>query len=235
MSTRTSLRHLGVATRAMLLATVVLGIAYTAVITGIGQVVLPAQANGSLVRDAGGQVVGSALIGQSFTDADGAALPQYFQSRPSAAGSGYDGAASSGSNLGPRTATSWPRSASARPRSPRRTVSRWARSRRCRHGIRVGTRPAHLAGVREATGGPRRRGPRPRPGGGLGARRPAHHGTRPRLPGRAPRERARAEPRPRRRHAVTMAAVTVDAARPPASLARRSGRLRGGRRTRVNA
>ncbi|WP_295817841.1 potassium-transporting ATPase subunit KdpC [uncultured Microbacterium sp.] len=101
MSTRTSLRHLGVAARAMLLATVVLGIAYTAVITGVGQVVLPAQANGSLVRDAGGQVVGSALIGQSFTDADGAALPQYFQSRPSAAGTGYDGTASSGSNLGP--------------------------------------------------------------------------------------------------------------------------------------
>ncbi|KIC58033.1 potassium-transporting ATPase subunit KdpC [Microbacterium hominis] len=101
MSTRTSLRHLGVAARTMLLATVVLGLGYTAVITGVGQVVLPAQANGSLVRDAGGQVVGSALIGQSFTDADGAALPQYFQSRPSAAGTGYDGAASSGSNLGP--------------------------------------------------------------------------------------------------------------------------------------
>lgn len=101
MSTRTSLRHLGVAARAMLLATLILGIAYTAVITGVGQVVLPAQADGSLVRDPGGQVVGSALIGQSFTDADGAALPQYFQSRPSAAGSGYDGAASSGSNLGP--------------------------------------------------------------------------------------------------------------------------------------
>lgn len=101
MSTRTSFRHLGVAARAMLLATVVLGIAYTGVVTGIGQLALPAQANGSLVRDAGGQVVGSALIGQSFTDADGAALPQYFQSRPSAAGTGYDGAASSGSNLGP--------------------------------------------------------------------------------------------------------------------------------------
>jgi len=101
MSTRTSVRHLGVAVRAMLVATAVLGLAYTAVITGVGQVVLPAAANGSLLRGADGQVVGSALIGQSFTDADGAALPQYFQSRPSAAGSGYDGAASSGSNLGP--------------------------------------------------------------------------------------------------------------------------------------
>lgn len=104
MSTRTSVRHLGVAVRAMLVATAVLGLAYTAVVTGVGQLALPAQANGSLVRDADGQVVGSALIGQSFTDADGAALPRYFQSRPSAAGAGYDGAASSGSNLGPENA-----------------------------------------------------------------------------------------------------------------------------------
>lgn len=98
---RTTLRQTGVAVRAMLVATLVLGIGYTAVVTGIGQLLLPAQANGSLVRDAAGDVVGSALIGQSFTDADGAPLPQYFQSRPSAAGGGYDGGASSGSNLGP--------------------------------------------------------------------------------------------------------------------------------------
>ncbi len=103
-STRTYARHLGVAARAMLVATAVLGLAYTALITGIGQLALPAQANGSLVRGTDGQVVGSALIGQSFTDADGAALPQYFQSRPSAAGDGYDGTASSGSNLGPENA-----------------------------------------------------------------------------------------------------------------------------------
>jgi len=48
-----------------------------------------------------GSVVGSAIIGQSFTDSDGKALPQWFQSRPSAAGTGYDGGASSGSNYGP--------------------------------------------------------------------------------------------------------------------------------------
>jgi K+-transporting ATPase ATPase C chain len=100
MSTRTAARQYWVAVRAMLIFTAVLGIGYTAVITGIGQLAFNANANGSLVVD-GGQTVGSTLIGQSFTDADGAALPEWFQSRPSAAGDGYDGAASSGSNYGP--------------------------------------------------------------------------------------------------------------------------------------
>jgi len=90
-----------VALKAMLVFTVVLGIAYPLVITVVGQVALPAQANGSLVHSADGTVVGSSLIGQSFTDADGNALPEWFQSRPSAAGDGYDAAASSGSNWGP--------------------------------------------------------------------------------------------------------------------------------------
>lgn len=101
MSLRSALRQSGVAVRTLIAATLVLGVGYTALITGVGQLALPAQANGSLVTDAAGRVVGSALIGQSFTDADGAALPQYFQSRPSAAGDGYDASASSGSNLGP--------------------------------------------------------------------------------------------------------------------------------------
>lgn len=104
MSTaRASLRTTAVAVRAMLVFTLVLGVGYTLVISLIG-LALPAQAGGSLLRNAEGEVVGSALIGQSFTDADGAALPQYFQSRPSAAGDGYDAAASSGSNLGPNNA-----------------------------------------------------------------------------------------------------------------------------------
>lgn len=98
---RTSLRTTGVAARAMLVLTAVLGVGYVLVITAVGQLALPHQANGSLLRDADGVVVGSELIGQGWTDADGAALPEYFQSRPSAAGDGYDGAASSGSNLGP--------------------------------------------------------------------------------------------------------------------------------------
>ncbi|MFD6133919.1 K(+)-transporting ATPase subunit C [Isoptericola sp. NPDC060257] len=100
-TTRSTGRTLGVAVRAMIVLTLLLGVGYTAVITGVGQLVLPAQADGSLVRDGDGTVVGSALIGQGFTDAEGAPLPQYFQPRPSAAGDGWDGAASSGSNLGP--------------------------------------------------------------------------------------------------------------------------------------
>ena len=104
MSTaRASLRTSAVAVRAMIVLTLVLGVGYTLLISLVG-LALPAQANGSLLRDAEGQLVGSSLIGQSFTDADGAALPQYFQSRPSAAGDGYDAAASSGSNLGPNNA-----------------------------------------------------------------------------------------------------------------------------------
>lgn len=102
--TRATVRATGVAVRAMLVFTLVLGVGYTLLITGVGQLALPWQANGSLVQDSRGETVGSALIGQGFTDASGAPLPGYFQSRPSAAGDGYDGGASSGSNLGPENA-----------------------------------------------------------------------------------------------------------------------------------
>jgi K+-transporting ATPase ATPase C chain len=100
MSTRTAARQYWVAIRAMLILTVVLGVGYTAVITGIGQLALPWQSNGSTVS-VDGKVVGSDLIGQSFTTKKGKALPEWFQSRPSAAGTGYDASASSGSNYGP--------------------------------------------------------------------------------------------------------------------------------------
>lgn len=93
-------RQYGVALRALLIFAVVLGVAYPLAITGIGQLALPAQSNGSIVTYRGA-AVGSSLIGQSFTDKNGNPLRQWFQSRPSAAGAGYDGAASGGSNLGP--------------------------------------------------------------------------------------------------------------------------------------
>lgn len=99
-ASRGTLRQYGVALRAMLVLTLILGVLYPLVITLVGQLAFSHQANGSLIRS-NETVVGSSLIGQSFTDADGAALAEWFQSRPSAAGDGYDAGASSGSNWGP--------------------------------------------------------------------------------------------------------------------------------------
>jgi len=93
-------RQTWTAVRALLILTVVLGIGYPLAITGIGQLAFNSNANGQLLT-VDGSVVGSTVIGQSFTDADGVALPEWFQSRPSAAGAGYDAGASSGSNYGP--------------------------------------------------------------------------------------------------------------------------------------
>lgn len=89
------------ALRALLVLTVITGLAYPVLVWAIAQLPgLDTKANGSIV-EVDGKAVGSNLIGQLFTDADGNPLPQYFQSRPSAAGDGYDPLSTSASNLGP--------------------------------------------------------------------------------------------------------------------------------------
>jgi K+-transporting ATPase c subunit len=96
------------ALRTLLVLTVVTGLAYPAFIRLVAQFPgLRDQAEGSILT-ANGKPVGSRLIGQPFTDKDGNALPQYFQSRPSAAGNGYDPTSSGGSNLGPESIVDTP-------------------------------------------------------------------------------------------------------------------------------
>ena len=94
--------------RALLVLTVIVGIAYPLFIWLVAQLPgLRDNANGSII-EVDGKPVGSRLIGQLFTDKDGNALPQYFQSRPSAAGDGYDPLATSASNLGPESIVDTP-------------------------------------------------------------------------------------------------------------------------------
>jgi K+-transporting ATPase ATPase C chain len=94
--------------RALLVLTVITGLAYPLFIWLVAQVPgLSDNANGSII-EVDGKPVGSRLIGQQFTDKDGNALPQYFQSRPSAAGDGYDPLATSASNLGPESIVDTP-------------------------------------------------------------------------------------------------------------------------------
>ena len=92
--------------RMILALTVLVGLVYPLAVTGIAQLPgLKHKANGSIVTDASGRVIGSSLIGQGFVDAKGDPLPQWFQSRPSAAGkAGWDPTSSGASNLGPSNA-----------------------------------------------------------------------------------------------------------------------------------
>lgn len=91
------IKELGVGFRLTLVFTVLTGLLYPGIITGVSQLVFPTRANGSLVT-VNGKVVGSNLIGQNFSK------PEYFHPRPSAAGNGYDATASGGTNLGPTSA-----------------------------------------------------------------------------------------------------------------------------------
>src|SRR6266568_588391 len=89
-------QHMRTAVLMVIVLTVLLGIVYPLAMTGLSQVIFPSQANGSLVRDSAGNVVGSALLAQNFSN------PEYFHPRPSAAGTdGYDATNSGASNLGP--------------------------------------------------------------------------------------------------------------------------------------
>lgn len=93
-------RHVA-AVRAVLVFTLLLGVGYPLAMLGIAQLPgLDGRAEGSFVSS-DGELVGSRLVGQSFTDGDGTPVPAYFQSRPSAAGDGYDPTSTSASNLGP--------------------------------------------------------------------------------------------------------------------------------------
>ncbi|MBC7795845.1 MAG: potassium-transporting ATPase subunit KdpC [Pyrinomonadaceae bacterium] len=90
------MKNLVTAVLMTIVTTILLGVIYPLIVTGLAQIIFPVQANGSLIKNGAGEIVGSSLLGQPFAGAG------YFRGRPSAAGiAGYDASASSGSNFGP--------------------------------------------------------------------------------------------------------------------------------------
>ena len=187
-------RQLVPAVLTFLAFTLLVGVFYPLAVTGVSQVAFGDRADGSLVRR-DGVVVGSSLLGQSFADEES------FHPRPSAAGDGYDGAASSASNLGPDEPRLPRHDRGARRRLPRaeRARRRHGRPGRRRDGVGLGARPGHLARQREAAGPSRGAGTRARARARARARRRQHARSHARVHGRAARERPRAQPRTRRR------------------------------------
>ena len=194
----------------LLILTVITGLLYPALVTAVSQVVFPTQANGSFIT-VDGRTLGSSLIGQAFDE------PQYFSGRPSAAGAGYDAMSSAGSNLGPTSATLvqdvTDRVAALRAQNgdapiPVDLVTS--------SGVR--SRSGHQPRGRGLPGGTCRGGPGHDRGRGPGARGAPHGGTGAVLHGPVPRERAGAQPGPRR----AGAGRSHDRARP----ARRAARVR---------
>ena len=144
-------QHLA-ALRALLLLTVALGLAYPLAITAVAQLPgLHSRADGSLLsRPDSRAPVGSRLIGQAFTDKDGKPLVQYFQSRPSAAGDGYDPTATSASNLGPEDIVDTLPDPNAAPGSDEAAGSQSLLSQVCARSKDVGSLEASMAGVPSA-------------------------------------------------------------------------------------
>ena len=184
-------RNLIVAVLMTIVTTVLLGVIYPLVITGIAQVAFPDQANGQLI-ERNGKVVGSRIIGQGFSS------PGYFRSRPSAAGMGYDAANSAGSNLGPTNKklidAVKANVEAARKENPNAPVPiDLVTTSASGFDPHISPAAADFQVPRVARERGMSRSRRPAPGRG------AHRGTAARLPRRAARQRAGAEPRARSR------------------------------------
>ncbi len=186
------LRQLKPAILLLVAMTILTGALYPLAITLAAQLLFPRQANGSLIVERG-RVVGSALLGQNFTD------PKYFWSRPSATSPfPYNAAASSGSNLGPLN----PDLAREHRDSPRRVAGRGSGSASTGSARSAGvlsqrTRSAYQSGSCRVPGGPSRARTKPSPPAGPRSHPAKHARTAVGIPGRTNRERRRVKLGPR--------------------------------------